>query len=82
MAAKSSIHTGWRLSADGTELTVEFDGSEKMAVNATGVSFLGSAAPVGVADLTGNTSTYVEALLLQIIAQLVALGFVTDSTTT
>ena len=82
MAAVSSIHRGWKLSDDKTELRLLFNGSERMAVDATGISFLGSAAPVAVADLTGNTSTYVEALLLQIIAQLVALGFVTDSTTT
>ncbi len=80
--ASGQEHRGWELSQDRTELRVLFDNSEKMAINATGVSFLGSAAPVGVADLTGDTSAYVEALLKQIIDQLVALGFVTDSTTT
>ncbi len=77
----SPEHRGWKLNAAKDELTVQFDGAEKMAINATGVSFLGSAAPVGVAAITGNTSTYVESTLKQIIDQLVALGLITDSTT-
>lgn len=81
MATPSLRHRGWHLNDDRTELTVQFNGVEKMAINSTGVSFLGSAAPTGVLDITGNTSSYQEATIKLIIDALVALGLVTDSTT-
>lgn len=84
MANVSSKHSGFHLhrNNDGTtELQILHEGSEKAAFDATGVSFLGSAAPAGVTDITGNTSAYVEATLKLIIDTLVAAGFATDSTT-
>lgn len=81
----SSKHSGFQLfrNDDGTtELRILHDGAEVAAFNATGVSFLGSAAPAALTDITGDTNAYVEATLKLIIDTLVAAGFATDSTTT
>ncbi len=80
--AASAEHRGFELSQDKTELRILFNGSERMAIDATGVSFNGSVAPAGVADITGNTSAYAEALLIQVLTALAAVGIITDSTTT
>ena len=85
MANVSSKHSGFHLhrNDDGTtELQILHNGSEKAAFDATGVSFLGSVAPAGVTNITGDTSTYVEATIKLIIDTLVAAGLATDSTTT
>ncbi len=79
--AVSPTHTGFYEAQDG-ELRILHNGSEKAAFNATGVSFLGTAAPAGVTDITGDTSAYVEAMIKLIIDTLVAAGLATDSTTT
>ena len=85
MSNASSKHSGFHLhrNDDGTtELQILHDGAEKVAMNATGISFLGSVAPSALTDITGNTSAYVEATLKLIIDTLVAAGLATDSTTT
>ena len=80
----SSTHSGFFLNRndDGTtELRIMHNGSEKAAFDATGVSFLGTVAPAGVINITGNISTYQEATLKLVIDTLVAMGLATDNTT-
>lgn len=80
--AAGQEHRGFELSADKTELRILFNNSERLAVDGTGISFLGSVAPAAVADITGDLSTYNETALKAVLTQLAALGLITDSTTT
>lgn len=43
--ATSSTHRGFKLSADGTELQILFNGTERVAIDATGIGLF-QAAPV------------------------------------
>lgn len=69
--------------ATGTpELTVEVDGAERVAMDATGISFLGTAVPAALGDTTaGNISTYNRDVFKAMLTQLAALGVIVDSTT-
>ena len=79
-----SQHSGFQnhRNADGTtELRILHEGSEVAAFDATGVSFHGAVSPGAVINITGDTSSYVEATLKLVIDTLVAAGLATDATT-
>jgi len=72
---------GFKYDAENAELRIETDGKEHVAMDATGIGFLG-ADPIAATAITGDISAYNETTLKAILTQLDALGLLTDSTTT
>lgn len=71
---------GFKYNAHAGELTIEVDGTERVAMDATGIGF-NSSAPIAATAITGDISAYNETTLKAILTQLAALGLLTDSTT-